>query len=118
MVRGPAKPIRALGSANDEVAEHGEAGGDAAGGGVGQQADEKSAGVVEAGEGGAGLGHLHEREGRLLHAGAARATDDQQRQAFVGGGFDRAGDLLAHHASHGAHHERRIHDGQHDAAGP
>ena len=46
----------------DKVAERREAGGDAAGRRVGKQADENLPCLVEAGEGGAGLGHLHERE--------------------------------------------------------
>ena len=48
---------------DNEIAQHGKAGGDAARGGIRQQADEKLFGVVEAGEGSAGFGHLHQGKG-------------------------------------------------------
>ena len=48
------------GLADVEVAQHGEAGGDASGGGVGEDGDEGDAGLVEAGQRGGDLGKLQE----------------------------------------------------------
>ncbi len=64
-----------------EVAEHGEAGGDAAGGRVGEHRDVGHAGVAQAGERRRDLGHLHQRQDALLHARAAGGRDDDQRAA-------------------------------------
>src|ERR1019366_6203459 len=51
-----------------QIAQHGETGGDAAGGGVGEHAHKGQAGLVEAHEGGGDFGHLHEADGAFLHA--------------------------------------------------
>ena len=58
------------------------------------------------------LGHLHQAEHALLHAGAAGGTHDQHRVAAGSGGFDQAGELLAHHRAHRAAHEAEVHHPQ------
>ena len=69
----PGEADQRLGLGDDEVAEHGEARGHAAGRRVGQQRDEQPAGVVEPGQRRAGLGHLHQRE-RATPASAPRRS--------------------------------------------
>ena len=75
---GAGEADHGFGFGEDDVAEHGEGGGGAAVGGVGEDADEESAGFIEAGEGSGGFSHLHEGEGGFLHAGAAGAGDDDE----------------------------------------
>ena len=60
----------------------------------------------------ADLGHLHQGNQALLHAGAARTGEDNERQSHLCGALHGAGDLLAHHIPHGAHHERGLHHGK------
>ena len=55
----------------DDIAKHGETRGDAASGRIGQHRDEQTLGFIETRQRGAGLGHLHERETRFVHACAA-----------------------------------------------
>src|ERR1700675_2679680 len=56
-----------------EVAEHGEAGSDAAGGGIGKQRNVRELFFIELGERGGYLGELHQADGAFHHAGAAGA---------------------------------------------
>ena len=80
MTRGPANPISArLGDV--QVAEHREARGDAAGRRIGQDRDVGERGAIEAGERGADLRHLHQRQRALHHPRAAGAGDDDHRHA-------------------------------------
>ena len=83
MTRGPANPSRAPGSATIDVAERGERAGDAAVGGVGEDAHREQAGLVERAERLARLGHLHQGEHALLHAGAAGRGHQQQRAPLL-----------------------------------
>src|SRR2546426_253121 len=78
-----------------EVAEHGEAGGDPAGGGIGEDGNERQPGFVEAGERGGNLGELHQADSAFHHARAAGARDDDEWLARVEGQLDGASDLLA-----------------------
>src|SRR5256885_3414047 len=64
-----------------EVAEHGEAGGDAAGGGIGEHSDIGQLFVVEPGEGGRYFRELHEADGAFHHARAAGAGHGDERLA-------------------------------------
>ena len=65
----------------DQIAQRGEAGGDAAHRGIGEDGDEQAADLVIAGQRGGDLGHLHERQNAFVHASAAAgAADDDQRQ--------------------------------------
>ena len=56
----PGEADEGFGFGDDEIAEHREAGGDSAGGGVGEEGDVQPAGVVEPRECRRSLGHLHE----------------------------------------------------------
>jgi len=58
------------------------------------------------------LGHLHQAEHPLLHAGTTRGADDQQRKLLGRGPLDQTRDPLAHHRAHRAPHEAEIHHGQ------
>ena len=103
------KADQGLGLGQDQVAEHGEAGRDAARGGVGEQGDVKQFGLAVALQGAGDLGHLHQAEHAFLHARPARGADNQHRQALGRGGLDQAGEFLAHHRAHRAAHEAEIH---------
>ena len=67
--------------ADVQVAQHGEAGGDAARGRVGQHADIRDARFIQAHQRRRNLGELHQADGAFLHARAARGRDDDQRRA-------------------------------------
>ena len=66
----------------------------------------------------AGLGHLHQRENSLVHAGTSGGADDNDGALGLCGGLDRAGDLLAHHRAHRCGQEREIHHRQADGVTP
>jgi len=71
MTRGAGEADQSSGLCDVEVAEHGEAGGDASGGGVGHHGDVGDLLVVEPGEAGGDLGELHQRGDALHHARSA-----------------------------------------------
>ena len=75
-----------------DVAQHGEAGGDAAGGGVGQHDDERQTGVLDQARGDDRARHLHQADRALLHARATRGGEHDQRRLLQhrepGGGDD------------------------------
>src|SRR5229473_1599811 len=101
------------GFADVEVAEHGEAGGDTAGGGIGKHGDVGELFVVEAGEGGGNFGELHEADGAFHHARAAGAGDSDEGLAGFDGQLDAARDFFADYGAHGAADESKFH-GAHD----
>src|SRR5215510_13162854 len=96
----------------NDVAQHREARGDAAGGGIREDRDVRQAGGPEPLEGGRGLGHLHQREDAFLHPRAARRRDDDDRQMLVDRQLDRPGELFPHHRAHAAAEEAELEDGQ------
>ena len=119
---GPGKADQRPRLGQHDVAQACKAGGHAAGGGVGEHADVQPASGGKALDGGAGLGHLHQAENALLHAGTAAGREDDQRQAFGCGVLHRAGDLFAHGGAHAAHEKPAVQHGSHtghpaDAAG-
>src|SRR5882757_11428852 len=75
------------GFANVEVAKHGEAGRDTAGGGVGEHGNVGKFFVVQACEGGGDFGKLHEADGAFHHARAARAGNGDEGLASFDGEF-------------------------------
>ena len=97
-----------------EVTEHGEAGGDAAGGGVGQDGDVRDASVVETGQSGGYLGQLHERGDAFHHAGSAGCGDDDERMAGGQRAVYSAGDGFADDGAHTAADEAVLHSGEDD----
>src|SRR5690606_33904622 len=60
-----------------------------------------------------GLGHLHEREQRLLHASAAAGGEADQGDAFLQGDISRPNEAFADHGAHGAAHEVELEGGRH-----
>ncbi len=103
------KADQRAGLRDQEVAEAGEAGGDAAGRRVGEHGDVEQAGLVVTADRGRGLGHLHQGDDALLHAGAAGGREDDDRQALLGGALEQAGDLFADDGTHRGHHEAAVH---------
>ncbi len=101
-----------------EVAEHGEAGGDAAGGGVGEDADVGDAGVVHLGESGGDLGELHEADDALHHACAAGGGEDEERAARGQAAVDGARDGFADDGAHAAADEAVFHGADDDRVRP
>src|ERR1043165_2525153 len=83
IVRGPAKPIRALGSAmmkSPSIAKLAVTPPVVGAAGSGMEGPPR---FVEARERGGRLGHLHQAERALLHARAAAATHDDQRRLVL-----------------------------------
>src|SRR6266404_9103172 len=78
-----------------EIAEHGEAGGDAAGGGIGEQRDVGELFFVELGERGGHFGKLHQTDGAFHHAGAAGTGNGDEGLARLDGQFDAASDFFS-----------------------
>src|SRR5262245_21626918 len=108
----PGEPDQRARLGEDDVAQHREARGDAAGGGIGEDRDVRQAGGPEPLEGGRGLGHLHQREDAFLHPRAARRRDDDDRQMLVDRQLDRPRELFPHHRAHAAAEEAELEDGQ------
>src|SRR5262245_66125204 len=98
---------------HDDVAQHREARGDAAGGGVGEDRDVRQLRRGQPLERGRRLGHLHQREDAFLHPGAAGGRDDEDRQVLVDGELDRARQLLADDRAHAAAQEAELEDREH-----
>src|SRR5450755_908510 len=97
------------GFADIQIAEHGEAGGDATGGGIGQHRDVRDFGVVQSRQRGRNFGELHQADGAVYHAGAARARDDEQRLTGVEANLHSAGHVLADPRAHGAADKIKFH---------
>src|SRR6266849_4162359 len=102
------------GFADIEVAKHGEAGGDAAGGGIGEHGDVGQLFVVEPGEGGGNFGELHEADGAFHHARAAGAGNGDEGLAGFDGEFNSASDFFADHRAHGTADESKFHGAKND----
>ena len=90
------------------VAEGCEACGDAAGGGMRQEADIETAVLRKTLHRCGGLRHLHQAVNALLHPGAAAGGKDDQRQLMGIGIFHGAGHLLAHGPGHRAHEKAAV----------
>jgi hypothetical protein len=106
------EPDQGLGLGDDHVAQHGEAGGHAAGGGVEQHRDVGQRGRLAAPQRRRGLGHLHQREDALLHARPAGRGQQDAGAAVLQRPLEHAGDLLAHHRAHAAAHEAELEDAE------
>lgn len=100
-----------------EVAEHGEAGGDAAGGGVSQDRDVGNFMRGEFGQCGGDFCELHEAGDAFHHAGAAGRRDDDERVARGEGTVDGAGDGFSDDATHATADETVLHDAEDDGLG-
>ena len=70
------------------------------------------------GERGGDLGHLHERQDALMHAGAtATAADDHHRQPLLGCTLNEPRQPFADDRAHRAHDERRVGDADRHSPG-
>ena len=94
-----------FGLGDHHIAHEGKTCGHAAHGRVGQDADVRQAFLRQAGEGGIGFGHLHERQQALLHAGATSGGEANERHFLLDGGVHAAHKTLADHRAHRAAHE-------------
>ncbi|MNG85530.1 hypothetical protein D3C79_442900 [compost metagenome] len=94
--------------ADDHVTEHGQAGGDTTVHRVGQYRDERDAFFAQARQHGRGLGHLHQRDQRFLHARTTGGREADHRAAMLQGIVGRADETLAAHRTHRAAHEREL----------
>ncbi len=92
-----------------QIAEHGEACRDAAGGGVGQEADVGDGCFIELGEAGGDLGELHQAYNALHHARAAAGADDDEWMTGGEGAVDGSGDGFADDCAHAAANEGVLH---------
>ena len=92
-----------------QVAEHGEARGDAARCGVRKDGDVGLFHFVEPCERGADFRHLHQANGALHHSRPARTRDDHQRQLPFDAAVNRSSDFLAHHRAHAPADELEFH---------
>ena len=63
-------------------------------------------------QGGASLGHLHQRKNPLLHSGPAAGGENNEGELGPVGVLHRPGDLLPHSHSHAAHNEAAVHHGK------
>ena len=97
-----------------KVAEHGEAGRDAACCGVSEDADVGYARVVKLRQAGGDLGKLHEAHHALHHASPAACRDDNERAVGGEGAVDGPGDGFADDCTHAAADERILHGAHHD----
>ena len=105
------------GFGEDEIADGGEAGADATGGGVSEDGDVGEAGLGVEGEGSAGFRHLEEAEDAFIHAGASGGGDDDHGDSLLGGALDTAGEFFTDHRAHGGGDEMEIHDGDGEGLG-
>ena len=87
----------------NDVAEHGERGGNAARRRVGQNRDIQQSSIRVTAYRTRYLGHLQQREHALLHTGAARTGEQHHRQLMVGCILEQTRQLFADNAAHGRH---------------
>src|SRR6266852_7128698 len=92
-----------------EVAEHGEAGGDAASRGIGEQRNVREFFLVELGERGGYFGELHEADGAFHHARAAGTGNGDEGLARLDGELDAARNFFTDDRAHGAADEAELH---------
>ena len=114
---GAGEAYESAGFGDVEVPEHGKAGGDAAGGGVGHDGDVGDFGVVESGEAGGDLGELHEGGDAFHHACATGCGDDDERVVGGEGAVHGPGDGFADDGAHAATDEAILHDREDDGVG-
>jgi len=109
---GTCESDESAGLCDVEVPEHGKAGGDTAGGGVGEQADVGDGCFIQLRESGGYLGQLHEAYYTFHHACSAGSGDDYERMAGGERAIDSAGDGLADDSAHAAADEAVFHCGE------
>ena len=80
---------------------------------MGEHHHEGQPGVAQLVEGDDRLGHLHQREHALLHAGAARGGDADQRHPLGDRDLGGAREALTDDRSHRSAEEAEVHRGDH-----
>ncbi len=108
ITRGPGEADQGAGLGQDDVPQAGKAGGDAAGGGVGEHGDVEAALLGEPLQGGGGLGHLHQGEDALLHPGPAAGGEKDEGELVLVGVLHQPGDLLPDGGGHAAHEKAAV----------
>ena len=111
---GAGKADERAGLRDVEVAEHGEAGGDAAGRRIGKQGNVREFLLVELGKGGGYFGKLHEADGAFHHARATGTRNGDEGLARVDGKFDAASDFFTDDGAHRAADEAELHGAEDD----
>lgn len=112
MTRCPAKPMSAPGSARIMSPSMAKRCRHATSSRVGEHGDVEQPRSVMAFHGTCGLGHLHERGKPLLHAGATRCAEDDDRQTLLSSAVEQAAHLLAHNRPHRAHEKLGLHEAE------
>src|SRR5205807_4218865 len=92
-----------------EVAQHGEAGGDATGGGIGKDGNVGQLFVIKPCESGRDLGELHEADGAFHHARASGTGNGDERLPCFDGKLNAARDFFADHSAHRAADKSELH---------
>ena len=118
MTRGTGKTDERPWLGHDDVPQHGEAGRHAASGGIGEHGHVGQPLGPQALQSGRRLGHLHERQDALLHAGAAGGGDDDDGDVLGGGLLDGPGELFPHGRAHAPAQEREIERAEHGREAP
>src|SRR6266581_220917 len=115
---GTGKADQRTGLGNDDVADKGEAGGNAAHGRIGQEGQEGQPALGEERHRSRRLGHLQQREETLLHAGAAAGGDAEEGKFLLDRGAHTANEALADDRAHRTAHEIELEAGDDDRYGP
>ena len=108
----PGEAYHGLRFRQGNITESGKAGHDTGRCRISQNGDIGESCLAMTGQGAAGLGHLHEGEHPLVHAGTSRGTDDDDGLLGLGGGLNDAGNLLTDYGAHGGRQKGEIHHGQ------
>ena len=97
-----------------QITEHGEAGGDTTGSGIGHEGDVGNFGVIKAAEGGGDFGELHERGDAFHHAGATGGGDDDERSSGAKCSIYSSCDGFANDGAHGSADKAVLHGAEDD----
>src|ERR1700687_3056354 len=106
---GACETDESAGFGDIEIAEHCKTGGDAAGGGIGEDGDIGNFFVIEVGKSGGNFCELHEADGALHHAGATGGGNGDERLTSLHGQFGGASDFLSYHGAHRPADETELH---------
>ncbi len=98
MTRGSGEADQRSRFGNVQIAEHREARRNAAGSGIGENADVRKLRFVQTHQGRRELRQLHQADSALLHSRTAGSRNDDQRHFFVQAALNGPGDLFPHTA--------------------
>src|SRR5277367_2101295 len=94
---------------NIQIAEHRVTGGDATGGGIGEDGNERELGFVHAAERRGNFRELHQADDAFHHASASGTGDDDERLFLIERAVYRARDLFTDHRAHRAADKSEFH---------